>query len=305
MRRGFYFLIFSLIISAAVKAQQGGGISAQQELVRLQDSLKRFGYQVVNNPSEPERYNASYKMIRTLVSALRLNNSFNFSFDSLKTISIQTSPDSRFRIFSWHVLNNDGSYRYYGTIQMNSPGKLQMYPLVDHSPRITSPADSVLSSERWYGAQYYRIIPVTSNVQTPYYILLGWKGHSVKSTKRVIDILYFKGGKAWFGMPVFEGNKEWGGKRRIIFEYSRQTSMMLNYIPKEGIIAFDHLVPPNPEMKSSHETYGPDLSYDGLKLDRGRLKFIENITLKNAPSAIDNLYVDPTKPSKETINKLK
>src|SRR5690606_22692219 len=109
-----------------------------------------------------------YKFIKTLVDALKIPNSFSFPFDSLKTISIQSSPDKHFRIFSWYIMNDDGSYRFYGTIQMNSPdGKLQMYPLVDYTPSFTHPADSITTNDRWYGALYYSVIPVLNHVQTP------------------------------------------------------------------------------------------------------------------------------------------
>ena len=307
MRRKLYSVFICLILSTLhAKSQHSDPGSRDLSLEQYQDSLKNLGYQVVNNPSEPERYQANYTLIRTLVSALKEHNSFGFGFDSVKTISIQTSPDRRFRIFSWHVMNNDGSYRYYGTIQMNTGGgKLQMFPLIDHSAEIKKPQDSLLTSNHWYGAQYYKIIPVTYNVKVPYYILLGWKGNTVKSTKKVIDVLYFKDDKALFGMPVFDGDKERAGKHRIVFEYNRQASMMLNYLAKEEMIVFDHLAPPDPEMKGSMEAYGPDLSYDGFKLNKGRWKLVENLELKNSPTEEDELYIDPKKPSEEVINKIK
>ncbi len=162
-----------------------------QKLKAYQDTLKDLSFKMVNDSLEPQRYNASYKFIRTLVSALKTPYSFNFPFDSLKSISIQPSSDKRFRIFSWHVMNADGSYRYYGTVQMNNPdGKLQMFPLVDYTSEFKKPADSVTTNDKWYGAQYYRIISVLNNVKTPYYILLGWKGNNVKSTKKVIDVIH-------------------------------------------------------------------------------------------------------------------
>lgn len=305
MRRSIYSLFLVLFITTGNFAQPRNA-GAPQQLAAYQDSLQRLGFQVVNNPSETERYNANYKMIKTLVSALRLHNSFNFAFDSLKTISIQTSPDHSFRIFSWHVLNNDGSYRFYGTIQMSrGSDRLQMYPLVDHTSEIKNPADTVLSNDRWYGAQYYKIVPVTYNVKTPYYVLLGWKGNNPKSTKKVIDILYFKNDKAFFGLPVFEGSKAYAGKHRIVFEYSRQVSMLLNYLPREEMIVFDHLASPSAKTEGKAEFYGPDLTYDGLKLERGRWKFLDNMELKNPPSQNDNLYIDPKKAPSEVINKLK
>lgn len=264
--------------------------------VSLQDSLHQLSKTFINNEIEPERYNANYAFIKTLVTVLKIPRSFNFNFDSLKTISIQVSPDKRFRIFTWHIMNNDGSYRYYGTVQMNSPdGKLVMFPLVDYSSMFKAPADSITTSSQWYGAQYYKIIPVTYNVKVPYYILLGWKGNSPKSTKKVIDIVYFKDNKAFFGMPVFDGNKEGPGKKRIIFEYTRSVSMKLDYDPKTNLIVFDHLAPPDPKLKGNFESYGPDMSYDGYKLINGRWKLVEDIELKNPPTEHDDNFNDPRK----------
>lgn len=301
-----FFSIALILISLTVNAQHSAPSKAKQQFNIYIDSLKALSYQVINNPAEPERYNANYKMVKTLISTLKLPNSFNLNFDSLKTISILTSPDRRFRIFTWHVMNQDGSYRYYGTVQMNNPsGKLQMFPLVDHSHTYKNPQDTVMTNSNWYGSQYYKIIPVLYNVRTPYYILLGWKGNDVKSTKKVIEVISFKDGKAIFGMPVFEGDKQRVGKKRIVFEYNRQVSLNLRYLQKEGTIVFDHLAPPDPKMTDRPDLYGPDMSYDGYKLVNGRWKFLEDLELKNAPSELDDDYNDPKKPTKKVEDKLK
>ena len=291
-------LVFSLImlLLPMARAQHSDSNKNRAQLMNWQDSLKALSYKIVNDSIEPERYNASYKFVKTLVNALKTPYSFNFPFDSLKVISIRTSADKRFRIFSWHVMNNDGSYRYYGTVQMNSPdGKLELFPLVDYSPAIKRPSDTITTNDKWYGAQYYRIISVTSNVRTPYYILLGWKGNTIRSTKKVIDVLHFKDGKAYFGMPVFDGDKENPGKNRIIFEYNRKASMVLNYEPSISTIVFDHLAPPDVKLKGRFELYGPDFSYDGYKLLNGRWRLIQDMELKNAPTNSDNQFNDPKK----------
>ena len=250
---------------------------------------------MINDSLEPQRYNASYKFIKTLVTALKTSNSFNFPFDSLKSISIQTSSDKRFRIFSWHVMNADGSYRYYGTVQINNPdGKLQMFPLVDYTSEFKNPVDSITTNDKWYGAQYYRIISVLNNVKTPYYMLLGWKGNNVKSTKKVIDVIHFKDNKAFFGMPVFD-DKELAAKKRVIFEYDRKASMVLNWDPKITTIIFDHLAPPDDRLKGRFELYGPDFSYDGYRLANGRWKLVEDIQVSNQPTDQDENFNDPKK----------
>lgn len=287
------FLILSL--SEAV-AQHSDSNKNRLQLIALQDSLKELSFKMINDSIEPERYNAGYKFIKILVSALKTPYSFNFPFDSLKAISVQSSPDKRFRIFSWNIMNDDGSYRYYGTIQMNNPqGKLEMFPLVDYSPAFKNPADSITTNERWYGAQYYRIISVLNNVKMPYYVLLGWKGNTIRTTKKVIEILYFKDGKAFFGMPVFDGNKDTPSMKRAIFEYDRKASMVLNYEPSIGTIVFDHLAPPDPKLKGKFELYGPDFSYDGYKLLNGRWRYVEDLELKNLPTEQDENFNDPKK----------
>ena len=125
---------------------------------------------------------------------------------------------------------------------------------------------------------------------------MGWKGNTKQTTKKVIDVLSFKDGKAYFGMPVFDGDKERVNKPRIIFEYSGQVSMMLRYLTDESRIVFDHLSPPDSNLKGKFDTYGPDLSYDGFRLLNGRWRFMEDLDLKNAPSELDEQFNDPLKP---------
>ena len=290
-------LICSLSLFLVAQALgQPSGNNNQQQLIAFQDSLKQISYKMVNDSIEPERYNASYKLIKTLLTALKTPYSFDFTFDSVKSISIQSSSDKRFRIFSWHVMNNDGSYRYYGTIQMNKPdGKLELLPLIDYTSVFKNPSDSITTNDKWFGAQYYKIIPVLNNVPIPYYVLLGWKGNTIKSTKKIIEILYFKDGKAHFGMPVFDGDPDNLKKKRIIFEYDRRASMFLNYEPTTNTIVFDHLAPPDPQLKGKFELYGPDFSYDGFKLVNGRWKFITDLELKNNPTDQDDKFNDPRK----------
>ncbi|WP_395803029.1 hypothetical protein [Daejeonella sp.] len=290
-------LLFGLLLLILTKVDgQSLDKSNREKLIVFQDSLKEISFKMLNDSIEPQRYNASFKLIKTLVTALKTPYSFNFEFDSLKTISIQNSPDQKFRVFTWHVMNNDGSYRFYGTIQMNtSQGELEMFPLVDYSPTLKNPSDSTYTNSRWYGAQYYKIIPVLKNVESPYYMLLGWKGNTIMSTKKIIEVLHFKDGKAYFGKPVFDGDPDNLNKRRIIFEYDRRATMLLNYENAENRIVFDHLAPPDQNLKGKFELYGPDFSYDGFKLLNGRWKFISDLELKNDSTEQDENFNDPKK----------
>src|SRR6201991_4310603 len=151
--------LFLLVIALLVCGQTFGQASESARIKQLniyQDSLASLGKKMVNDENDLERKNANYQFIKTLVSALKVPNSFLFPFDSVKSISIINSPDNRFRIMSWHVVNQDGSYRFYGTIQLNTGGPLKMFPLEDYSPLLKTPEDSVTDNHKWYGAQYYK-----------------------------------------------------------------------------------------------------------------------------------------------------
>lgn len=295
MTKKLFAFIIPTLLCLHTYAQHSDESSNLQKLRTYQDSLITLGKTMVNDENDLERKNANYHFIKTLVGALKIPNSFLFPFDSVKTISIINSPDNRFRILSWHVENQDGSYRFYGTVQINTGGQLKMYPLVDYTPALQNPEDSITDNQKWYGAQYYKIVPV--HAQKTYYVLIGWKGNTVKSTKKVIDVISFTDGKPVFGMPVFDGNGK--TRKRVVFEYTRQVSMLLKYVPDQNLIVFDHLSPPDPKQKSSPETFGPDLSYDGYKLKNGRWVFVDQLDMRNIPengnTETDKDYVDPKK----------
>jgi len=257
-----------------------------KQLHILEDSLVSLSNKFINSENEQDRKNANELFIKTLDATLNIKGSFTYPFDSLRTISVQTSPDKHFRIFTWLIANQDSTFHYYGTIQTEN---LALLPLNDFSSGIKHPEDSVTSAQKWYGAAYYKIVPVY--YPKLYYVLLGWKPNNSATTKKVIDVLSFTNDKPVFGMPVFErGGKT---KKRIIFEYTRQATMHLNYEQEKKIIVFDHLSPPNPGLKDHPETYGPDLSYDGYHLKIGKWIFSEDLDMKNLPDDHDIDYNDP------------
>jgi hypothetical protein len=284
-------LFLLLICSGLVKAQV-----ITKPFSVYEDSLRLLGKSITNDTIEAHRVNANYSFIKTLVGTLKQKGSFSYPFDSLyNTISIQKSPDNKFRIFSWFVMSDDGSFRFYGALQMNNHDKLELYPFTDNFAKMETPEDSTLTPQKWYGAVYYTIIPVNASVDNkPYYILLGWKGSSHQSTKKVIDVLSFDEGKPVFGLPVFS-NKDKGDKfkKRVIFSYTSEVSMLLRYVKEKGTIVFDHLVPPNEKLKNMPTLYGPDLTYDAYKLKKGKWYLEENIDLKNSPNGNQEDFLNP------------
>lgn len=277
-------------LALSVFAQHSDDTKFQNQLRMYEDSLTNLGKTFINADLEMERKNANYQFIKTLVAALKIPNSFLYPFDSVKSITIVNAPDNRFRLLTWHVMNDDGSYRFYGAVQINTGGQLKLFPLNDYSPLLKNPEDSVVDNTKWYGCQYYKVIKVEGDRQ--YYVMLGWKGNTAKSTKKVIEVLSFKNDRPVFGMSVFDNSRN---KKRIIFEYTRQASMLLKYVPDEHLIVFDHLSPPDEKSKKLMDTYGPDMTYDGYRLKGSRWEHVDNLDMRNVPDDRDNDYTDPKK----------
>ncbi len=289
MKIKYHILFAFVLLCLNTMAQQG-----KSNLDIFQDSLIKISMATVVAETDANKADLNGRFVKNLVEALKTPNSFTYPFDSLKNVSVIKSPDKAFRILSWYVQQENGTYRYFGTIQMNTgKGPLKLYPLIDQTDNITD-ANVITNNQKWFGARYYDIVPVTSGNRSPYYILLGWKGNTLNTTKKVIEILSFDRELVKFGLPVFDG-KELKDKNRIIFEYTKSNAMTLRVDQKAGMIVYDHLAPFDPEMVGKYEFYGSDGTFDGFKIIGGRLKLQEGLELNNDPSATDEQYADPKK----------
>lgn len=280
----------TLVSASAQHAFNTNNIPA---LNKFQDSLIALGTSLQEATNNTQRFDENAKFIKTLVTALKINGSFNYGFDSVKYFSTVKSPDKSFRIFSWAVPEDDGTYRFFGSIQMaTADGSLKLFPLIDASADLTD-TNEITSAKKWFGSRYYEIIPVVNSGKQTYYALLGWKGNNSKTSKKVIEILSFNKGEPVFGKGVFEGTKNTPLKNRVVFEYNRLNSMTLRLDKKAGMIVFDHLAPFSTDMTGNFEFYASDSSFDGYRPVGGKLKLTENIELNNDPNAKDELYIDP------------
>ena len=300
MRKDFFKVLFIISLSWMMfgqsKAQTLLSDANLSQLRVAQDSLSAYSDSTVAVKDDVERIAYNTMFVKKLISALKTPHSFHFNFDSLaNNVTFLKSPNQAFRIVTWSLPFADGSYKFYGTIQLaTKDGSLKLIPLNDDTKNITDD-NAITSQKNWFGARYYEIIPVTYPGKNPYYVLLGWKGNNNKTTKKVIEVLSFDKDQAIFGKSVFEIKKKANNRNRMVFEYNKMNTMTLTFDKQVNMIVFDHLAPYESNMEGNREYYVSDSSFDGYSISYPRLYFKENVELRNDASSLDELYSTPRK----------
>lgn len=203
------------------------------------------------------------------------------NFDDLQMTRVD-APDGAFRLFSWNLPRSAGHHDFEGFLLVRTANGQALYELRDMTAKIPSPEVPELGPDRWYGALYYEVIPVKKGGRT-LYTLLGWKGYSKAETRKVIEILSFKGGKPRFGAPLFGKGKL--KSMRKVYGYAFNTTMTLRYDPSLEAIIMDHLSPSRKDLEGNWAFYGPDMTHDGYFWHKGEWWFGPEIDLR-APDTI-------------------
>ncbi len=234
-----------------------------------------------------KKYNDKFKL--QLKEVLSKDEAFTYPFDSLiSTMSTLTSPDGEFRLFNWNVESEAGVHSFYCFILKKSGAIIE---LRDAHRTINQAELKTLSHRNWYGALYYKIIPMKRGK----YTLLGWNGKDAITTQKVIETMSLSRRSAKFGYSLFEIPNSRVKKRRIILEYSDEAIVSLKHYKtkKSEEIVFSHLSPSTPQMEGFYQYYYPDLSFDKFILTKGKWVFESDAVIKNDKSASDKNYNPP------------
>jgi len=140
---------------------------------------------MINAAESRHRVQAMEIFNREFLEVLQIENSFQYSFDSLKWISKMTPEDKTFRIFTWEVKVSEEEYRYFGVLQAQSGKSIW---LTDGFQEAEDRADSEFSSDQWLGSVYYNILSTQGKKkEEPYYLLFGMRrsGHLIERISRV------------------------------------------------------------------------------------------------------------------------
>lgn len=207
------------------------GLSSQaQDKAKMQDYQSRLSslfIRVAEAPTDNERYLASEEAVQLLAEALDEEDSEEWKWSLPQYVSVLTSPDKLFRIFTWAVVRDNGEFECFGAVQFYNE-KEEVYEhllLNDKSEEIMNREESVLAADQWLGAVYQDLIQTTTSSHT-YYTLLGWNGVDNLTERKIIEPVYIRNGVPQFGAPLFRRMRN---QRRVVLEYSNDAVVNLRY----------------------------------------------------------------------------
>ncbi|MBL0126715.1 MAG: hypothetical protein IPP83_04490 [Flavobacteriales bacterium] len=232
---------------------------------------------LINAKTDAQRDSVNELLKATLRVVLDAPDGMTVNLDDLP-LSRVDAPDGRFRLITWNIPRENGTYRYEGFVLGQAGRKSSLFELRDMTSGIPSPELAELGPDRWFGALYYQVIPAKKGGRT-YYTLLGWKGQSNSETQKVIEVLSFRGDKPRFGAPVFGGGKLKQYRRTFAFAY--QSTMMLHYEAEQQRIVLDHLAAARADMEGKPAFMGPDMSFDAFVWNKGEWTYQRDIDLRD------------------------
>ncbi|MFN8351332.1 MAG: hypothetical protein U0U25_07695 [Flavobacteriales bacterium] len=254
-----------LLITVALQAQGELIAAANAALARIAEAN-----------ADEARDSASQVLSGTLRTLLEREDAMGLDLAGLRMSRVD-APDGRFRLLTWNVPHQDGSHRYHGLLLVQERKRRVVHELQDRTRSIEQPERRNLTTDQWYGALYYQVIPTRKGGRT-WYTLLGWKGHSAVETRKVIEVLSFRGSTPQFGAPLFgEGRVR---DLRRVYGFSFQNSMSLKWDEAGQRIVLDHLSPTKPEFAGQPAFMGPDLSYDAFVWEKDHWRFERDVDVR-------------------------
>ena len=269
------FLIAALAMWRSVSAGEPDNAyfaDAEKQIVGVAAQLSASRYDDAAQDSLGKNLNTF------LGTVLKHEDSFRYPFDSLQTdISKVVSPDGRVRIFTWFTVGDAGNYRYFGYLQYNDKQaqKVRLFELNDNGANVENYDNMTLTPQNWRGMLYYGIVEKKHQGEL-IYTLLGWDGCGLYTTRKIVEPLTFTDkGQPRFGKSMIKvGRKK---MKRLVFEYNKRATMMIQYDENLDLIVLDHLAVMGTQDTSNPLFLGPDMSYDALKFEDGMWFYQTNI----------------------------
>ena len=256
------------------------GVTLEERELRLDTMLTNLRASETN--AEKKQLNQIFKA--EMATFLKNPGALDYAFTKLPTVGVIDSPDKLVRIINWNVEQEDLSHQYFCfVLHYDKKKKRYMFnEMKDVSFVMPSQPTEMVTQDNWYGALYYKIIPIKKGTRTMY-TLIGWDHNSSLSQMKLIDVMYFSGNNVKLGSPIFKIGKT--THYRVFFEHSKKATMYLNYETDRERIMMDHLSPEAPALKNFRSYYVPDLSYDAFVFEDNKWVLKEDVIGVNSSVA--------------------
>ena len=253
-------------------------VAKEQQVSVILKNLRDAGEDVAK-----EMYNIELQA--ELEKLLEYPGVLDYPFNKWTSMSTIKSPDGEFRIFNWNIESQSLTHSHFCYLVKSGKGKTNyVYKFTEDNITIPPRPSTTLTPDHWYGALYYKIIPVHKGNKT-FYTMLGYSGEDRSTNQKLIDVFYFKGKGLRMGYPMFQEAKD--SKKlvqRVFFQYSEKAVISVNLNDKIGGIVFDHLVPEQKNLEGMFDFYIPDMTYDCYRWDGGIWQYHEDVIAYNDPN---------------------
>jgi hypothetical protein len=161
---GLLLLLFAPTIAHADQADPDAGKSIAQ----VEKELAPMARFILNDSSTDAKIEANKEFIVRLTNLLKRPDSYEYAFDSLKTVSRLAPQDNSFRIFTWFIVDNpqmayfsEYAHYYFGLVQrkyVDAKGQIHylVIPLMELEQNPKGLESIVTDNLSWFGALYYK-----------------------------------------------------------------------------------------------------------------------------------------------------
>ncbi|NOQ73095.1 MAG: hypothetical protein GQ574_13905 [Crocinitomix sp.] len=302
-------LFITYIFLLAASTGFAKGIEVDTFLVRMEAEINQQLEIVRAAKDDNQRYLENESLKDLVESILARPGSLTYPFASFQSMSTISSPDGAFRIFNWNIEDNVGLNSHYCYMILPSRGEKPNQVIEFKEDKVTIPPRpaNMLTPNNWYGALYYKIIPVRKGSKTMY-TMIGYNGAGRSTNRKMLDVFYFKGKKLRMGYPIFQESETSSRLvRRVFFEHSEKAKISVNMNTQLDAIVFDHLVPETADLKGMYEFYVPDMTYDAYRWEGDIWRYNVDLIATNQENKKTRVYnpkfeTDTTGKEKEFID---
>lgn len=263
-------------------------------------ALAKMAHTILNSDSTDHKFELNKKFIVRLTKLLQKPESYDYPFDSLKTISRLTPEDKSFRIFTWYIVDRpantyygDYAHYYFGLIQRKFVGKNGkvhhlVIPLMEMETIPKGIENLVTDNYNWFGALYYQ--PKGRDhllsYDGSYYKIVAKEGEAKEEKKETEQTITFIPGK-FHGRMLKETQK-------LSYSNQKRVKEKVRYYVLTGWNGWDHkanykvvdIMTFDPEDSTKVVFGAPIMYFDRIPKARGLFKYSDY-----APFSLNMSYV--------------